>query len=554
MGGFTIEAAAYAAVCLLALGLRLPALGTAPLSPDEAQQALAAYRLAQGDPTGAQQLGAVAPALVALQALVFSLFGNNDALARLPVVLATALSPLALWMLRPVLGRPQSLLAALLLALSPFWAVHGSMGLGQGLAGAALLFGLGFAVRYAQGGDRYWALAAGVAWGAALGSAADAWAAAVLAVVVWLALRRPSPFVHPAARSSLGLGLAAGAILLSTTGLFHPAGLQSLLDLGGTLVSGFFRREPGALTRQVLVLVFYEPLLLLPALGTMALVPPRDVVHKALYLWTAGSLLLTLLSGTPGTGLALALPALAVLSAEAILAIGSRVAALDGRLRLEGAAVGAVLLGYGAVALAGLAQKEDTVFLLLVLTAVGVGLALLGLLLVRNGPQAAAALAASLLLVVLGLWSLSGTIQGVVSRQGLAQEALRTSVSTSGITDLVQDVTDLSWSRLGYGNELAVTAQSDVGPAVAWYLRGLRSLTWVDAVGGDTDAPALLTAGTELELSTESYTGQSYAVAGRWQPRFANAGAFLRWLLYRDVPTSDIEWQKVGLWVRTEGN
>ncbi|NPV08708.1 MAG: hypothetical protein HPY83_12215 [Anaerolineae bacterium] len=551
--GLTVEAAAYAAVCLLGLGLRLAALGSAPLSPNEAAQALAAHRLALGSPAEVGETGPTAPALLTLQALVFFLFGAGDSTARLPVAVLTAFSPLAFWLLRPVLGRNRSLLAALLLSLSPFWTASGSMGLGRGLAGAALLFALGFGAKRALGGGRNWAVATGVGLAVALGSSADAWAALVLGLIVWLAVRRDLPRPRHTTWAGFGLGLGAGALVISTAGFLHPAGFQSMLDLGGSLAHGLLQREPGVFARQVLVLLAYEPLLLVPALGVILLIPPQDPVGRALYLWTGTSLLLILVAGAPGLGLVLALPALAVLAAPAVEGIGRRLASLDGRLLPEAAAVATVLGGYAAVALTGLAKREDTVFLLLLITAAGIGLALLGLLWLRQGPQTAGAVGASALLVVLFLWSLANSTQGATLRHRLPQEVTLPTVSAAGLGDLVRDVTDLSWSRTGHGDELALVAERSVGPAVAWYLRHMRDLTWVEVVAGEADAPALLTEGTDLLLTGGNYVGQEYAVAGNWRPRFADVGAFLSWLLYREVPTVDVEWERVSLWVRSDG-
>jgi len=145
--GVTLEVGAYACLAALALVLRLAA-GSAPLSPQEAEQALAAHHLLRGDTDAVSVSGAVAPTLLALQSLLFFLFGVSDWTARLPVVLLTALTPATLWLWRATLGRRRALLAAALLTLSPGLSAVGGLGVGAGLAGVALLLAGGYLLHH----------------------------------------------------------------------------------------------------------------------------------------------------------------------------------------------------------------------------------------------------------------------------------------------------------------------------------------------------------------------------------------------------------------------
>src|SRR5581483_2943897 len=91
--------------------LRLASLGDRPLGPDEAQPALAAWRMwlqhAPAD-TGGGVL------LLHTLAASFGMFGASDVVARLPTVVAGLALVAAPLLLRPVVGP-----AAALLALSP---------------------------------------------------------------------------------------------------------------------------------------------------------------------------------------------------------------------------------------------------------------------------------------------------------------------------------------------------------------------------------------------------------------------------------------------------
>ncbi len=539
----TLEVGAYASLAALSLVLRLAA-GSAALAPEEAAQALAAHHLLHGNLAAVPVDGTVAPTLLALQSLAFFLFSVTDWTARLPVVLLTALTPLAFWLWRPALGRRRALLAAALLTISPFWTAVGGQGIGRGLAGAGLLVAIGAVLRLRAGAGTRWAVAAGLALGLALGSAPEAWAGLLLGAATWLALgwRAPSRGNVTAAAAGLGLSLVA-----LTVGFLYPTGLQHLLEVAASLFTALLRREPGVLLRQALLLTVYEPLLLAAGLAALAL-RPVSRVGLVLRLWTSLSVLLTLIAGRAGFGMVLALPGLALLAARTLDLTLSKAAALTQRQRTEVFAVGAVLVGYGVMALTGIARRGDTVFVVLLLTAAGIAVALAALLWMRDGRAAALTGVGSVLLALLTFWALSSTIQGSNLRRSQPQELTRATVAMTGAMDLAGDLAALSRSRAGFGDTLAVEAEYAAGPTVAWYLRGMRSLTWLERVTGAPTTPALVTSGTELELSDGEYVGQDYAVGGSWQPQFDDPGSLLRWLLYREIPVKTVRTDWVSLW------
>ncbi len=541
----TLEVGAYATLAALSLVLRLAAAGSAPLYPEEAAQALAAHHLLHGNPAAITVDALVAPTLLALQTLAFFLFGVTDWAARLPVVLLTALTPLAVWLWRPALGRHRALLAAALLCISPFWTAAGALGLGSGLAGLGLLVAAGAVLRSRRGGDRRWVVVAGLALGLALGGATEAWAALVLGVAIWLALGLRAPSRTTVAAAAGGIGLS---LVVVTVGFLYPAGLQHLLEQAAHLFAALLQREPGVVLRQALLLTAYEPLLVAAGLAAL-LFRPCTRLGLALRLWTSVSVLLALLAGRSGFGFAMALPGLAFLAARTLDIALARASALSGRQRAEVFAVGTVLVGYGIMALTGIARRGDLVFLLLLLTAVGIALALVALLWMRDGRLAALTGASSMLLILLAFWALASTVQGSTLRRSLPQELTRSAVAMSGATDLATDLATLSRSRVGFGDTLAVAAESDVGPTVAWYLRGMRSLTWLERLPSVATSPALVTAGTELELSGGEYVGQDYPISAGWEPRFEDGGSLLRWLLYREIPVKTVHTDWVGLWV-----
>src|SRR5512137_2129720 len=112
----TGEKAAYIGLAILALVLRLAALGAYPLSDAEAGQALVAWRILQAQPIG--QAG-YSPLIVTLNLISFLLLGGSELAARLgPALLSVPLALLP-YGLRRHLGRTGALAAGALFALSP---------------------------------------------------------------------------------------------------------------------------------------------------------------------------------------------------------------------------------------------------------------------------------------------------------------------------------------------------------------------------------------------------------------------------------------------------
>ena len=112
----TVEMVLWGIVTVLALVLRLVHLDAAPLNVHEAREAMLAWGAATGQ---GMPMADYSPVLLAANALLFTLCGASDALARLGPALfggALALTP---FLLRERMGRVGALAAGLYLALSP---------------------------------------------------------------------------------------------------------------------------------------------------------------------------------------------------------------------------------------------------------------------------------------------------------------------------------------------------------------------------------------------------------------------------------------------------
>lgn len=546
----TVETSLYLVICAASLAVRLLAISGAQLTLSEATQALPAYRLAQGS-GGVAAAGGVSPGLLSLQALAFWLFADNDAWARLPVVLLTAAYPLAFWLLRPVLGKTTAVVAAALLLVSPVWVEAGALGLGGEVSMVAFLFALGLAVQAVVRDEERWLDGAGIALGLALAAGTEGWAALGLAALIlsFLARRASGGQALLPPRRWRRLGLAAGlcVLLLGTAGTCHPMGLQMVLDQAVRWAVTLAQRQPLALPIQTLLLACYEPLLLFLGMLTVALVPPSFVWRRSLYLWAGLALFLTLASGERGGGVLLLLPALAILAAEALAGLARRLRQLplSGLLQAVGAIV--VLAVYGYIALAGFAVQGQLAYLVLAVTAVGIGGALLGLVAVRQSGALALALLTLAAVMVLGSYQVAATWHGAWQRRSLPQELTHGTVSDANLADLAADIESISWSRTGAPSEVHITIEDEAGALVAWYTRDLGNASWVRKAPADAAALCILTVLPQLETAASQYVGQDYRVSASWWPYFRDVRAFLRWLIFREA--DGVAHHNVTLWV-----
>ncbi|MCI0348781.1 MAG: glycosyltransferase family 39 protein, partial [Acidobacteriales bacterium] len=113
-----VEVIAYLALLTLALVLRLAELGSVPLSPAEAPQALAAWRVSSPMSSG-QPIVPPSALLFALQSVSFALLGGTEAAARVATVLAGAALVISPALFRGLLGRGRALILSVLLLCSP---------------------------------------------------------------------------------------------------------------------------------------------------------------------------------------------------------------------------------------------------------------------------------------------------------------------------------------------------------------------------------------------------------------------------------------------------
>jgi hypothetical protein len=599
----TGEKAAYIGLALLALVLRLIALGAYPLSDAEAGQALVAWRILQAQPVG--QAG-YSPLIVTLDLVSFLLLGGGEAAARLGPALLSVPLVLLPYGLRRYLGRTGALAAGVLFALSPTVlyftrTVDGDIGVAVG--GLALVVGLfnwlesqitdhpgppalAPQVRAAGAGKSQISSLYLAAGGLVLMLTASPSAYSMLALLLgFLALAAAvggNGYAEPvqaglaalqlraAAWGELALALGVGLVAIASSLLFNLGGLAATADLLTTWLLGF---EPGMVAGgaypAVFLLSLYEPLILLVGLfGLSVVLMRRRLIDLFLGWWFFGGIALDLLrSGRTDGEVLVSLVPLVLLAGLALGMLWDSLAALGrpgNEARRQGVLmVAGIGLVIGAFAYTELMKytREDSWLYLLPLAATGLFIGLVVLFWMwdegRYALQGAALVAVTILF---------GFTVGDVSRLDYArlanpyQPLVRAPVA-DGLPLLVSTLHQVSSWWAGDAYTLNIVADRHLGPAVEWQLRSFRSVTWVDSadqaaqVASSQQPVAVLlpASGTPQESASlplgEGYIGQDFNIRAHWTPADLSGPALVRWVVLRTAVTPVI-YDRAVLWVK----
>ena len=600
----TVERAAYIAVGLLAAALRFFQLGLRPLTEGEAAQALAAYSFSHGAiqvaPAG------TIPALFTANVAAFTMFGAGDAVARwLPALAGLALALLP-YGLRGRLGRGGALTASLLLALSPV-AVYYSRALDGTIlvaaCGLAMVVGL---VNYLDSHRPAYLYLAAAALG--LGLCAGPAMITLLLIIgvygVWLFasalwLKRDQDWsalkdAWSAARSEpglltrLGATLAAVFGLVATTLVLHPAGIGTAADLLGAWITGL-APDPGGQHPLYLILVMLRYELLILLLGLIAIgwwirlrggeaswlprqAQPRSAFcHTGLLVfWAAAAAILVLVAGErlPGSLLLVVVP-LALLAGQGLEQtwhwLARRVAWRD-LVTITAVALGLVIFLFlwiaratlgtdsSTVSVFGLALYTTTGYLLLVLLAVLLLVALGAIAWYWRGAKLVAGGAWLTAVVVLALFGFRTMWGASFSNVADPRELLNLQPTPLDVRDLVTELETLSETRVNDTHALPVTVETQTGPVVAWYLRDFGKQTTVDSLANQPAPPdtqaAVTLAAQDLPIG-ETFSGQSFPLHTYWQPWGLDGRQWLRWFLFSEADQPVVDREAV-LWAATE--
>jgi hypothetical protein len=602
----TGEKAAYIGLALLALVLRLIALGAYPLSDAEAGQALVAWRILQAQPVG--QAG-YSPLIVTLDLVSFLLLGGGEAAARLGPALLSVPLVLLPYGLRRYLGRTGALAAGVLFALSPTAlyftrTVDGDIGVAVG--GLALVVGLfnwlesqitnppgprgapvpAPQVRAAGAGKSQISSLYLAAGGLVLMLTASPSAYSMLALLLgFLALAAAvggSGYAEPVqaglaalqsravAWGEFALALGVGLVAIASSLLFNLGGLAATADLLTTWLLGF---EPGMVAGgaypAVFLLSLYEPLILLVGLfGLSVVLMRRRLIDLFLGWWFFGGIALDLLrSGRTDGEVLVSLVPLVLLAGLALGMLWDSLATLGGQVnevRRQGVlmvtGIGLVIAAFAYTELMKYTREGSWLYLL-PLAAAGLFIGLVVLFWMwdegRYALQGAALVAVTILL---------GFTVGDVSRLDYARLAspyqpLVRAPATDGLPLLVSTLHQVSSWWAGDAYTLNIVADRHLGPAVEWQLRSFRSVTWVDSanqaaqVASSQQPVAVLlpASGAPQESASlplgEGYIGQDFNIRAHWTPADLSGPALVRWIVLRTAVTPVI-YDRAVLWVK----
>jgi 4-amino-4-deoxy-L-arabinose transferase-like glycosyltransferase len=567
-GWLTVERAAYLAIALAAGWLRFLHLGMSPLDPQEAKQAWAAWRLAQG----LEAIGSgLSPLLLASQYLSFLITGATDTMARFWPALAGTGMVLLPYGLRSRLGRGGALAAAALLTLSPsliFFSRHGSGAILVAAASLALLVGF---LNWVDGRQR-WLTFAAVAAGAMLISEPSAWTMVpvFLGLGLWLA-RDCRPRGEQVRQPLAAFGIVV--VLGSTALLLHWRGLGLTADLLSAWL-GRFRVGSGSYPWfwPALRLLLDEPLLLVLGGGGIVWgLLRRDKLAIGLAAWAGWALLIQMVAGgrQPGDLLVPLVP-LALLGGQVLgrLAIDLRDSYLEdrqsedmeGRLR-PGLEFGLlvivlmVLLATLAIWLASYSRSYSSEYMWVSLSPIGLAVLAVVLYGLWGGWATALRGAATALLLVLILYGVSLAwglnLDFSVDRRG----AILAESGSHGMRMLPATLEILSSQQADDPHEIPLDMVTEsendrLAPVLGWALRDFVHIRWVrDGILGSAAETVVAPESLEVPVG-ETYAGQDFAMIDRWSPQGLRGKALLRWLLYREAPAAPLADNAV-LWVST---
>lgn len=558
----SLEALALAGIGLVAVGLRLGALEWPPLAPAEASAALGALRLTPAASALDPVVGPpVSAAYGALTALLFDAFGAGDVLARLvPALAGIALLAFPL-LARRTQGPGSTLLAALLLAISPALVLTSRTAGGDALALTSLAMAWGIVQQPSLDAGRraMWSVALlGVALasgplaltgllGMTVGHLLHALAGRTSNVGLGRAL--PSAVFRPGRDILLFLAVLIGAA--TAVGLERGA-------LGGVAVSiaewlrAWARPSDLGLGTALVSLMLYEPLVILAGAFTLGRWRVLTEFERSLATWSLGALAAALIY--PGRGpaeLAWVVIPLALLAAQAV----SR--AIDG-LALEEhkpyrwALVGIMLLlvTFAYLQLAGYARGigrgpayDPTLGLGLAIGAIILALVVM----VLFGLGWSWKLAFGSVQVVVGLAALAASVSALFGlnfgdRAATSRELWRVEAATAESRSLAVTARGVSTGQTGSPDALPLRLEAQASPVLAWTLRSFPLDAAADARANDLPRIILRPKASPGADQAAEYIGQTFSLAERKAWSGILPSGLLAYLVRREAPAAPEQW------------
>lgn len=538
----SVEGAVWLAILLVALALRLIDLDAAPLTAPETSEALAAWRAStEGAAASLGDGSSESPFLLAINAVVFTLFGASDGAARLWPALAGSGLVLTPWLLQQRIGRIGSLAAGLLLAISPTMLVASRQVDGSVLAALGFMLTVGGASQHLDSRDAKWMAVAMMGLALSLSSSPVAYGLLVPLAVAAAATAWARTNGARAQWESMRPGLTgAFVILIAALGIFSTGfgwrlpGLAEAAAMAGQWASGF-AVGAGRASLPFIVAGIYEFLPFCLAIGGLAwAVRQKHRFGTLVGIWAGLALAAVVLRplSRPLEAMTVAIPT-ALLSGIALEALISRLGRPDARNGLSILApTGLGVSAYIALLLAHYAKQGRPESLFLVLLALGLqGLLVIAVAYVMQAPGVFPSLAAgwvvALLLATVAVgWGVTHV------RFDDPRELLLFQPTDPSIRRLVDTLTEISWEDTGAPRRLAFSYESGRNPVLSWYL---RDFPYAHRVTPGAELPpgelrqVHVTGPDGACLQPQDAVGRDFPVLRSWDP-----GALA--CTWRDVP------------------
>lgn len=560
----TTEMVLYLLAFGIALFLRLWKLGGFPLSEFEAEWAVRAFDLTIGE-TGS--LGPQ-PAYIILTSLIFSIFKDSEATARLLPALAGSCLVFLPWLLRGILGsssqiRRASLMFAFAVALDP-GLVYVSRIAGSPIL--PLVFSLFAGAFIWQGNPIAAGILAGLAGlsGPGVIEGLTGLGIALLTTMIFqqmgieiFGINSEYP-LHLTDRNfwrKFGLFAGGTIILGGLLWLNLPQGFASLSNTIPAYLNGWINGSGVPALRLPATLVLYQPLAvifgLIAILHTWRKPLTESNPNRLLSLWFASALILYMIY--PGRQVSSLIWVLVPLWFLAVSELSRHTFTLeDASIQLPGFGLsGAIsfflfLIWYNLLRLEVLGAQNY------LYAAIIGGLFLMALIvtiLVELGWGSKAVwfgLTWGISLIA-GLYMLSAMWGVSQVRPNHPSELWTYSPGTGQVIDLMQTLDIISSREYGIKNNLDIhnTLSS---PGLRWMLRKYPNVSYSSTIGYDMQPDVILTNQPQNETGLQAgYRGQELM----WSQTALWNGVIppnlLRWLTYRELPTTP---QPITVWVR----
>ncbi len=552
MKKLTIETALFSLALVLGAVLRLVSLGHASLTDSEAALALQAYGLARG----ADVSLAGHPAYLLLTRLLFGFFSATDFLARFWPALAGCALIGAAWLARDLLGRIPAVILAFFLAFDPGLVAVSREAGSQVIALTCLVYLMLFAWRRS-------AVGVGVFAGLSLLGGPQLWPGLIgTGVFFWMAgdwrVEAAEPRKPFDWRTAAGFGLGT-FVLVGSIFMIEPRGLSAAAGSLVDYLSGWGQPSGISIPRMLAVLLAYELFALaFGLLGVLSGIRQGNRLDRALGIWWAAALLLALIyPARVPFDLAWAwLPMLALAARQM-----PRLWAVEPENRLPAAGQAALTLVLGFFLFYSLLRVPGQVVSgtnaisePAIRTVIGVVLLFLVTALVAWGWTTRVALiglgwGAG---VALALVWLAAAFHGMGISRNPQAELIRSSpyVADADLVRLI--IGEVEEWRPDPTTPIEVAAIGLEMPSLRWGLRNYPQAVFTNAIDAGRQPEVVLTARQESLALAAAYRGQelTWNQATAWD--LVAPSEWLRWLLFRDLPSESIEAQRIVLWVRAD--